>query len=87
MGRHVSVSQPPGHSAFFHFTHYDILPEKDRSHGIGSSLAAGASAVGDFFTTLFGGTRSLERFWRNLGEMPGGRFLPRHEEEMIPRAS
>jgi hypothetical protein len=39
------------------------------------------------FTTLFGGTRSLERFWRNLGEMPGGRFLPRHEEEMIPRAS
>ncbi|HEX4739593.1 MAG TPA: hypothetical protein VH331_18745 [Allosphingosinicella sp.] len=39
------------------------------------------------FTTLFGGTKSLERFWRNLGEMPGGRFLPRHKVEMMPRAS
>ena len=25
------------------------------------------------FTTLFGGTESLERFWRNLAQMPAGR--------------
>ncbi|HEY5721338.1 MAG TPA: hypothetical protein VIT45_03360 [Allosphingosinicella sp.] len=28
------------------------------------------------FTTLFGGTESLERFWRNLAGMPAGRARP-----------
>ncbi|HYJ84161.1 MAG TPA: hypothetical protein VEW26_15110 [Allosphingosinicella sp.] len=40
------------------------------------------------FTTLFGGTRSLERFWRNLAEMPGGPVrTARNDLNMIPRAS
>jgi hypothetical protein len=32
------------------------------------------------FTTLFGGTQSLEQFWRNLAQMPAGRVAPSHEE-------